>query len=97
MIAMQKLLPERQSPMNSSGKDDLNVELIVPSNHPAIGMTIEEVSEKYNLKENHIVVSAIQRFDHELVYPVAADEFIMGGDHLHAIGTPKNILTCVNG
>ena len=59
-------------------------------------MTIEEISHKYNLKENHIVISAIQRFDHELVYPVAADEFIMGGDRLYTIGSPKNILRCVN-
>ena len=96
MIAMQKLLPERKSPMHSSSMDDLNVELVVPSNHPAIGMTVEELSRKYNLKTNHIIISAIQRFDHELVYPVSADEFIMGGDCLYAIGTPKNILRCVN-
>ena len=96
MIAMQKLLPERKSPMHSSSMDDLNVELVVPSNHPAIGMTVEELSRKYNLKTNHIVISAIQRFDHELVYPVSAEEFIMGGDRLYAIGTPKNILRCVN-
>ena len=96
MIAMQKLLPERKSPMHSSSMDDLNVELVVPSNHPAIGMTVEELSRKYNLKTNHIIISAIQRFDHELVYPVSADEFIMGGDSLYAIGTPKNILRCVN-
>ena len=75
MIAMQKLLPERKSPMHSSSMDDLNVELVVPSNHPAIGMTVEELSR---------------------VYPVSADEFIMGGDCLYAIGTPKNILRCVN-
>jgi len=96
MIAMQKLLPERKSPMHSSSMDDLNVELVVPSNHPAIGMTIEELSRKYDLKTNHIIISAIQRFDHELVYPVSADEFIMGGDSLYAIGTAKNILRCVN-
>ena len=96
MIAMQKLLPERKSPMHSSSMDDLNVELVVPSNHPAIGMTVEELSRKYDLKTNHIIISAIQRFDHELVYPVSADEFIMGGDCLYAIGTPKNILRCVN-
>ena len=96
MIAMQKLLPERKSPMHSSSMDDLNVELVVPSNHPAIGMTVEELSRKYDLKTNHIIISAIQRFDHELVYPVSADEFIMGGDRLYAIGTPKNILRCVN-
>ena len=96
MIAMQKLLPERKSPMYSSSMDDLNVELVVPSNHPAIGMTVEELSRKYDLKTNHIIISAIQRFDHELVYPVSADEFIMGGDRLYAIGTPKNILRCVN-
>ena len=96
MIAMQKLLPERKSPMHSSSMDDLNVELVVPSNHPAIGTTVEELSRKYNLKTNHIIISAIQRFDHELVYPVSADEFIMGGDSLYAIGTPKNILRCVN-
>ena len=96
MIAMQKLLPERKSPMHSSSMDDLNVELVVPSNHPAIGMTVEELSRKYDLKTNHIIISAIQRFDHELVYPVSADEFIMGGDSLYAIGTAKNILRCVN-
>ena len=96
MIAMQKLLPERKSPMHSSSMDDLNVELVVPSNHPAIGMTVEELSRKYDLKTNHIIISAIQRFDHELVYPVSADEFIMGGDRLYAIGTPKNSLRCVN-
>lgn len=96
MIAMQKLLPERKSPMHSSNMDDLNVELVVPSNHPAIGMTVEELSRKYDLKTNHIIISAIQRFDHELVYPVSADEFIMGGDRLYAIGMPKNILRCVN-
>ncbi len=95
MIAMQKLLPERKSPMHSSNSDDLHVELIVPSTHPTIGMTIEEMEQKYDCKNAPVAVSAIQRYDKELVCPVALDEFIMGGDHLHIIGTPKNILRFV--
>ena len=43
-------------------------------------MTLEELSRKYDLKTNNITISVIHRFDHELVYHVSAEEFIMGGD-----------------
>ena len=41
VIALQKLLPERQSPMEQSKADDFTAELRVPSDNPYIGMTID--------------------------------------------------------
>lgn len=95
MLALQKLLPERQSPMSSSNIDDFVAELHIPSNHPAIGMDIQEVTEKYHLDTSSLRISAIKRFDGEYVYPVQSDEFLIGGDRLYVIGKASDILDAI--
>ena len=93
VIALQKLLPERQSPMEQSKADDFTAELRVPSDNPYIGMTIDEAlreSGMSSMGDSHLI--AIRRFDDEIVSPVEPDEFIMGGDRLVVSGEAKSIL-----
>ena len=93
VIAMQRLLPERQSPMEHGGTDDFTAELRVPSDNPYIGMTVGEAMRENGLSSlGNSRLIAIRRFDDEIVSPVAEDEFIMGGDRLVVSGKAKMIL-----
>lgn len=96
MIAMQKLLPERQSPMSGSDADDFTAEVTVPSNNAYIGMSMSDVystrSDNSALQIGDVKVVAIRRFDNEIVSPVSDDEFIMGGDRLILNGKAREIL-----
>lgn len=43
VIALQKLLPERKSPLSGLSDDEMTLELCVPSKHNFIGMTLREI------------------------------------------------------
>ncbi len=90
MIAMKKLLPERKSPDETFGATgDYTAELLVPTDNPSVGKTAAEAGL---LSVNGGRLIEIVRFDKEVISPVPADEFIMGGDRLVYSGRIDSIL-----
>ncbi|SFW22193.1 Di-and tricarboxylate transporter [Prevotellaceae bacterium HUN156] len=88
VIAMRKLLPERQTKEDScEATVDYTVELLVPSNFKDIGETID-CAGLYNIKEGRLV--KWHHFDGVSV-PLNENEFLMGGDHLVYAGQIKGI------
>lgn len=80
ILAFRKLLPERKSAEDSfKSISDYTVELLVPADCRYIGQTVEEAALD-DVKGGHLI--EIVRFDKEVITPVPADEFIMGGDRL---------------
>ena len=92
VIAMQKLLPERKSPLSTGEDSELTLELLVPSKHPFIGMTLQEIYEKnpQGFEKDKGSILSIRRFDNE-VEVATPDSFIMGGDHIIVSGKPKTL------
>ena len=80
MIALRKLLPERKSPESSfESISDYTVELMVPTTNPLVGQSVGECG-LMDVRGGRLV--EIVRFDKEIISPVPADEFILGGDRL---------------
>lgn len=80
ILAFRKLLPERKSAEDSfKSTSDYTVELLVPADCRYIGQTVKEAGLD-DVKGGHLI--EIVRFDKEVITPVPADEFIMGGDRL---------------
>ena len=91
IIAMRKLLPDRKAPETAfESTSDYTVELLVPSDNKHIGDTIEEAG----LLDIHGgTLIEIKHFDNrEIVSPVPADEYLMGGDRLVFAGQIDDIL-----
>lgn len=91
IIAMRKLLPDREAPETAfESTSDYTVELLVPSDNQHIGDTIEEAG----LMDVHGgTLIEIKHFDdREIVSPVPADEFLMGGDRLVFAGQIDEML-----
>jgi di/tricarboxylate transporter len=88
IIAMRKLLPDRQAP-ESDGEDtvDYTVEMLVPSNNKFIGDTLGEAG-LFNLEGGRLI--KIRHFDDAPV-PLDENEFVMGGDRLTYAGRIKSI------
>ena len=91
IIALRKLLPDRQAPeaaFESTG--DYTVELLVPSDNPHIGETIAEAG----LLDVHggTLIEMIHYDDRDLLSPVPDDELLMGGDRLVFAGQIDEIL-----
>ena len=90
VIALSKLLPERQSPEDAlSGTGDYTIELMVPTMSSLVGMTIKEAG-LHKVDGGHLV--EIIRVDHEVVTAVDDEEFIFGGDRLIFSGDIEKIL-----
>lgn len=90
VIAMQKLLPERRSSESSfEAISEYTVEMLVPSDNKHIGATVAEA--KLDRVRGGQLVEII-RFDKEIISPVPADEFILGGDRFVYSGNIENIL-----
>ena len=89
IIAMRKLLPERQAPEAAfESTSDYTVELLVPADNPFVGKTIIQAG----LNEVHGgSLIEIVHFD-EVVSPVPDKEPIMGGDRLVFAGQIDEIL-----
>lgn len=92
VIALQKLLPERNSPVSKSEESDLVLELMVPSNHPFIGMTLQEIYEQNSkgFEKDKNSILAIRHFDNE-VESATPNAMIMGADHIIVSGKPKDL------
>lgn len=94
VLAMQKLLPVRRPPEEELVGGNSNVtELVVPSDSPFVGQTIDESplkSEFMDREELYLV--GIVRFDGIVVGNVDENEFIMGGDTLLIAGNKHEIV-----
>ena len=89
-ILLRRWLPERKSPEESfESSKNYTVELLVPTECNCVGMTVEE-AQLLNVTGGHLI--EIVRFDREIISPVPADEFILGGDHLVYSGKIEDIL-----
>ena len=91
IIALRKLLPDRKAPEAAfESTSDYTVELLVPSDSRHIGETIEEAG----LQDVHGgTLIEIKHYDNrEIVSPVPADEYLMGGDRLVFAGQIDEIL-----
>lgn len=90
ILALHKLLPNRRSSDESFEQTtEYTVELLVPADCPLIGQTVEESGLKAVEGGNLI---EIVRFDHEVITPVPANEFLIGGDRLVFAGRVDDIL-----
>lgn len=90
IIAMKKLLPNRQSPTEAlEATGDYTAELLVPSDCRHIGQTVAEAGVA-SVPGGRLI--EIVRFDREIISPVPADEFLMGGDRLVYSGQIDSIL-----
>lgn len=87
---LRRFIPSRKSPEDSfETTSDYTVELLVPTDNPAVGKTVED-AELYNVKGGSLL--EIVRFDKEIISPVPKDEWILGGDRLIYAGQINEIL-----
>ena len=94
LIALHRLLPVRRSPEESFvGSQDYTVELLVPTDCPHVGQTVEE-AKLMRVSGGQLI--EIVRFDLEVISPVPHDEFILGGDRLVYSGQINEILELRN-
>lgn len=90
IIALKKLLPERQSPDQAFEQTgDYTAELLVPTVCDSVGKTVSEAG-LLDVSGGRLV--EIVRFDKEVISPVPAEEFVMGGDRLVYSGQIDSIL-----
>ena len=89
VIAMRRLLPDRQAPEdNSENTVDYTVEMLVPSSNKYIGETLGYAG-LMDVKGGRLI--KMRHFDNVAV-PVNKNEYLMGGDHLVFAGNIKDIL-----
>ena len=97
LIAMNLLV--RMLPVRTPGTETINnntkysVELLVPTEAECVGKTVEEAGLN---KVNGSRLLEIVRFDGEVIFPVAKDEFILGGDKLVYTGRIRSVLAMRN-
>lgn len=90
VVLLRHLIPQRESPERSfESTSDYTVELLVPTDNNAVGMTVDEAGLR-NVRGGSLI--EIVRFDKEIISPVPADEFILGGDRLVFSGQINEIL-----
>ncbi len=89
IIAMRKLLPDRKAPESAfESTGDYTVELLVPSDNPHIGETVQEAG--LNVVKGGSLIEVVH-FD-EMISPATTDEVVMGGDRLIYAGQIDEIL-----
>lgn len=90
VILFQRFIPSRESAEQSfETTSDYTVELLVPTDNPAVGCSVEEAG-LMKVKGGSLV--EIVRFDKEIIMPVKKDEWILGGDRLIYAGQINEIL-----
>lgn len=90
VLLLRNLIPRRESPETSfESTSDYTVELLVPTDNPAVGQTADEAGLR-NVKGGSLI--EIVRFDKEIITPVPKDEFIIGGDRLIFAGQINEML-----
>ena len=89
IIAMRNLLPDRKAPESAfESTSEYTVELLVPSDNPNIGMTLNE-AELNNVRGGNLI--EIVHYD-EFISPADGDDIVMGGDRLIYSGQIDEIL-----
>ena len=89
IIAMRRLLPDRKAPEAAfESTSDYTVELLVTSDNPHIGQTVEEAGLD-EVRGGKLI--EIIHFD-EMISPAAAEEILLGGDRLIYAGQIDEIL-----
>ena len=89
IIAMRKLLPDRKAPESAfESTGDYTVELLVPSDNPHIGETVQEAGLSV-VKGGSLI--EVVHFD-EMISPATTDEVVMGVDRLIYAGQIDEIL-----
>ncbi len=91
IIAMRKLLPDRKAPESAfESTGDYTIELLVTSDNPHIGQTIEEAGLT-SVRGGSLI--EIKHYDDlKILSPVPADEMLMGGDRLIFAGQIDDLL-----
>ena len=90
VMALQHYIPSRRTAEQSfETTSDYTVELLVPTDNPAVGETVEDAG-LINVKGGSLV--EIVRFDREIIMPVPKDEWVLGGDRLIYAGQINEIL-----
>ena len=90
VIIFQRFIPSRESAEQSfETTSDYTVELLVPTDNPAVGCAVEEAG-LMKVKGGSLV--EIVRFDKEIIMPVKKDEWVLGGDRLIYAGQINEIL-----
>ena len=90
VIAMRRLLPDRKAPETAfESVSDYTVELLVPTDNEHVGRTIAEAGLD-QVKGGSLI--ELVRFDQEVISPVPADEYILGGDRLVFAGQIDEML-----
>lgn len=90
VILLQRLIPARRAPEESfESSTEYTLELLVPTDCPHIGDTVDEAN-LYKVNGGQLI--EIVRFDREVISPVPRDEFILGGDRLVYSGQINSIL-----
>ena len=89
IIAMSKLLPNRKAPESAfESTSEYTVELVVPSDNPHIGETVNEAGLN-NVRGGNLI--EVVHYD-EFVSPANGEEILMGGDRLIFSGQIDEIL-----
>ena len=90
VMLLQRYIPPRESAEQSfETTSDYTVELLVPTDNPAVGETVVDAG-LMNVKGGSLV--EIVRFDREIIMPVPKNEWILGGDRLIYAGQINEIL-----
>ena len=89
IIAMRNLLPDRKAPESAfESTSEYTVELLVPSDNPNIGMTLNEAGLN-NVRGGNLI--ELVHYD-EFISPADGDDIVMGGDRLIYSGQIDEIL-----
>ena len=89
IIAMHKLLPDRKAPESAfESTSDYTVELLVPSDNPYIGQTLNEAGLN-DVRGGNLI--EVVHYD-EFLSPADGEEIVMGGDRLIYSGQIDEIL-----
>jgi len=89
IIAMRKLLPNRKTPESAfESTSEYTVELVVPSDNPHIGETVNEAGLN-DVRGGNLI--EVVHYD-EFVSPANGEEILMGGDRLIYSGQIDEIL-----
>ena len=89
IIAMRKLLPNRKTPESAfESTSEYTVELVVPSDNPHIGETVNEAGLN-DVRGGNLI--EVVHYD-EFVSPANGEEILMGGDRLIFSGQIDEIL-----
>ena len=90
ILVLSRFVPVRRSPEEAfEQSSDYTVELLVPTDCPHIGSTVEEAG-LFRVNGGQLI--EIVRFDREVISPVPHDEFILGGDRLVYSGQINAVL-----